>query len=358
MYYYPGSKGRNTRPEDRASGAYIFRPNATNPTKLNVMKTEVVNGDVVKEFRVNLNPNGYLSTKIYDNLNFIENEFVVGPIPIEDHIGKEYIVKYETDILNHGQFYTDSNGRQMLKRQLNKRPQWNVTLAEPIAGNYYPVTNEIYIKHDDMKVTVLTDRSEGGTSLIEGEIELMLHRRLLYDDAFGVGEALNETANGRGLVVRGKHRILITNSSENVKKQVLDMHLSPIVLMSDAKDVTFEDWMKLQNCFSFINGELPNGVHLLTLEPWDNKLLIRLENYLDKSDKSDVEVDIGTLLRNINVKSAKETLLAANVWADEYKKWMWNGDSIEEVTKTPGFKVKLKAKEIRTFIVDYENSFI
>ena len=31
-------------------------------------------------------------------------------------------------------------------------------------------------------------------------------RRLLHDDAFGVGEALNETAFGEGLVVRGKHR--------------------------------------------------------------------------------------------------------------------------------------------------------
>ena len=37
------------------------------------------------------------------------------------------------------------------------------------------------------------------------QIELMIHRRLLYDDAFGVGEALNETAFGQGLVVRGKH---------------------------------------------------------------------------------------------------------------------------------------------------------
>ncbi|KAB7500477.1 hypothetical protein Anas_14489 [Armadillidium nasatum] len=27
-------------------------------------------------------------------------------------------------------------------------------------------------------------------------MELMVHRRLLYDDAFGVGEALNETAFG------------------------------------------------------------------------------------------------------------------------------------------------------------------
>jgi lysosomal alpha-mannosidase len=33
----------------------------------------------------------------------------------------------------------------------------------------------------------------------------MLHRRLLKDDGYGVGEALNETAFGVGLVARGRH---------------------------------------------------------------------------------------------------------------------------------------------------------
>ena len=33
------------------------------------------------------------------------------------------------------------------------------------------------------------------------------YRRLLHDDAFGVGEALNETAFGVGLVARGTHRL-------------------------------------------------------------------------------------------------------------------------------------------------------
>ena len=35
---------------------------------------------------------------------------------------------------------------------------------------------------------VLTDRAEGGSSLHPGQLELMLHRRLFSDDAFGVGE--------------------------------------------------------------------------------------------------------------------------------------------------------------------------
>jgi len=39
----------------------------------------------------------------------------------------------------------------------------------------------------------LPDRAQGGTSLKSGQIELMLNRRILNDDARGVGEPLNET---------------------------------------------------------------------------------------------------------------------------------------------------------------------
>ena len=55
--------------------------------------------------------------------------------------------------------------------------------------------------------------STGGASLKTGEMELMIHRRLLYDDFRGVSEPLNETACGcrncacHGLVARGKHLI-------------------------------------------------------------------------------------------------------------------------------------------------------
>lgn len=55
-------------------------------------------------------------------------------------------IRYETNVTNGDEFYTDSNGREMLKRTLNFRPSWKLDVQQPVAGNYYPVTAAIYIQ--------------------------------------------------------------------------------------------------------------------------------------------------------------------------------------------------------------------
>ena len=82
------------------------------------------------------------------------------------------------------------------------------------------------------------NRSEGGSSLEDGQLELMVHRQVhryhqikkifiefhnlfflplslifitrqcLMDDYFGVGESLEEQAFGEGLVARGSHLLV------------------------------------------------------------------------------------------------------------------------------------------------------
>lgn len=96
----------------------------------------------------------------------------------EDGSGKEIISKYTVEEFeNEKVFYTDSNGREMIRRELNIRSDYTYnTSADPIASNYYPVTSRIMIKDEnrDMEIAILTDRSQGGSSLANGQIELMV----------------------------------------------------------------------------------------------------------------------------------------------------------------------------------------
>ncbi|OON15421.1 hypothetical protein X801_08778, partial [Opisthorchis viverrini] len=87
-----------------------------------------------------------------------------------------------------------SSGRQLIRRIRTKN------LHDPIASNYYPVINRILIKgagetspeSPPLALAVYTDRPQGGSSLEQGQLELMVHRRLVRDDGLGVNEALME----------------------------------------------------------------------------------------------------------------------------------------------------------------------
>lgn len=89
-------------------------------------------------------------------------------------IGKEVVTKYTTKIASNGTFYTDSNGRRWMKRKPNHRSSWNLTVTEPVASNYYPITSSIAIRDSVYQATVVTDRSQGGTSIEDGTMELMV----------------------------------------------------------------------------------------------------------------------------------------------------------------------------------------
>lgn len=90
--------------------------------------------------------------------------------------GNEVITRFTiAGLENNGVFYTDSNGRETLKRTRNVHPgyKYNYT-QEPVSSNYYPVTAALAIKDKDVGVAILNDRSQGGSSVRDGEIELMV----------------------------------------------------------------------------------------------------------------------------------------------------------------------------------------
>lgn len=130
--------------------------------------------------------------RLYKEKNYLEIEWTAGPLPDDGH-GRELVLMYNTSINSGAEFWTDSNGRAMIRRVRNKRLSWDSKLADNIAGNFYPITSAIYIADKTHVFSVITDRAQGAASLGPGHIEIMLHRRTIVDDKRGVGEKLNET---------------------------------------------------------------------------------------------------------------------------------------------------------------------
>jgi lysosomal alpha-mannosidase len=79
-----------------------------------------------------------------------------GPIPIDDKIGKEIILRYDTEIDSQSKYFTDANGREVLERIRNFRPTWDYTMNEAVSGNDYPINSRIWIKDQTKQLTILT----------------------------------------------------------------------------------------------------------------------------------------------------------------------------------------------------------
>ena len=309
LMYYPGHRGNNSEFEFRASGAYIFRPEQDDPVSLgDPLEVSQISGDVVDEIHVTYSVSwAHLIVRTYkEEADFIEMDWVVGPIPVDDGVGKEVIIRYSTEIQNDGVFFTDANGRQLMKRVRYYRPTYDINMTEPTAQNYYPVNAKIIIEDDNEQLAVLTDRSEGGASIVDGTVELMLHRRLLDDDAFGVNEALNEMAYGTGLVVRGRHRVFLTANKATAavaqRAGALELFYEPLVVLNSP----FQPPPLLSANSITLAGPLPPNLHLLTLEllypahdPFGDYILLRLEHIYQAGEHPDhsapTELDLTTL---------------------------------------------------------------
>ena len=71
----------------------------------------------------------------------------------------------------------------------------------------------------------------------------------MQDDGFGVGEPLNETAFGAGLVVRGRHWVLPSDPSEGARlhRDLAErVFLAPQLSFSAADEMTVQQWLSGQ----------------------------------------------------------------------------------------------------------------
>ncbi|GJP75491.1 hypothetical protein CLOP_g5933 [Closterium sp. NIES-67] len=177
------------------SGAYIFKPTADGALPFRTQQRvpiRVLRGPIVEEFHRQVAPEITEVYRVYPGENYAELGYSIGPLSEDGYLGKEVVAAFSSSIQNGGVFHTDSNGRDYLKRVRDSRPDWTLSVTEPIAGNFYPVTVGAFIGDGAAQLSLLVDRAAGAASLADGQLEVMLHRRLDTVDNKGVGEPLNE----------------------------------------------------------------------------------------------------------------------------------------------------------------------
>ncbi|CAI0456273.1 unnamed protein product [Linum tenue] len=340
-------------------GAYIFRPNGTYPLEPEKqVPLAVIRGPVVEE--------------IHEQIN--QWIYQVGPVPIDDGIGKEVVTQITTSMKTNGTFYTDSNGRDFIKRIRDYRTDWNLEVTEPVAGNYYPLNLGIYAKDDKKELSVLVDRALGGGSIKDGQIELLLHRRLLLDDSRGVDEALNETVcvhnKCMGLTIQGKYYYRIDPVGEGAKwrRSFGQQIYSPLLLAFAEEDGDKSTNSHVATFSGFAPSySLPDNVAVITLQELDDgKVLLRLAHLYEVGEDKDLSVkttvELMKLFPGKKIGQVVETSLSANQERSEMEKrrlvWKAEGSSSDETARRgrpidyTKLEVELLPMEIRTFLID------
>lgn len=372
-------------PKSHPSGAYVFHPesNTTYPIAnhgaIDVKRIDISSQGSQNGSRIAFSIGKWAEVqyKLADDDEFLEVEWTVGPIPIDDKVGKEVIVRIDTNqtLKSNSTWYSDSNGLEFVKRVRSHRDTWNLTIhddEEFVAANYVPITTSVYMKDDHHQLNVVTDRAQGAASLKDGQIEIMVHRRLLADDQKGVDESLNETesyeAKGmdrvtEGLKVRGSLFIGLDDSSDGIvslRSKVEREFYSPLIAFRKqphgvTQSKTLVPWLRVK--------DFPLNVGLTTLIELSKKcVMVRLTHLFAVNEhqkwSKPVTIDFKDLFfaskaHLVDVQERSLTGVWAKTTTHQSRAWKADDDNADEQLYEPkpleGSRVELQAMEVRTF---------
>ena len=375
---YVGFDGKSQlNGSSQSSGAYIFRPASSTPTPLaaGAAVVSVVSGPVVSEFWSDY---AYVTqaTRVWAGHAHAEVEWTVGPVDVSDGQSHEVITRYDSGLATSGVWTTDSNCRESQVRQRGVRANWpTYAPSEPVTANYFPVNCLIKttsLGPNNVTVAVAVDRSEGSTSLSNGQLELMVHRRMMHDDGRGVGQNLNEPGlDGSGLIIRGTHWLTVAPAAETHRYktlQQLGLALPTTVrAFAPLGALTPAQWLAANTATaSLLSAPLPANVHLATTHAHSKgTLLLRLAHLYEAGEdaalSANVTVALATLFAGRTVASAVDMTLPgtqplAGVRQVTYR--TDDGDAfVAPVVPAPaagaGLSVTLGPMDIRTLMVTF-----
>jgi lysosomal alpha-mannosidase len=162
----------------------------------------------------------------------------------------------------------------------------------------------------------------------------MVHRRILTNDSItqSLAEPLNETAYGKGLVVRGKHLLIIetpNNSASVHRTNAQQLYMQPIPTFALINLPYANYSTSYRQTWSALIDTMPRNLHLLTLDQLGPKqYLVRVEHYFELYEDAiysqPIEIDLQQLLHSLGqIEDLTELILTANMPLSELKRLNW-----------------------------------
>lgn len=251
----------------RRSGAYIFAPEgpAVGKDFARPLHISLIVGPVYSEVRIQhscvtqilrlLNCSGPLGSILH--LDNIVN------MTTEDYDEKELIMRLDTSVKSRDLFYTDQNAFHTMKRRR--------LVNFPLEANYYPACSGVYIEDKKLRLSVLTAQPVGVSSLKQGSIEVMLDRRLKYDDGRGLGAGVqdNKIVLSRFYILP---EMLVDAAPDDPNLLSMPTMLSNVLAdaMKNYPIVTMSNYKGKLPTLSLVESPLPCDVLLVNLKSFGN----------------------------------------------------------------------------------------
>eukprot|EP00347_Sterkiella_histriomuscorum_P016349 403353533 len=399
---YEGKDG-----EAQGSNAYIFTPSNNTPSSLPYFSSKPRVVDFSNEFMQEtvfyfdndlnkLHRGARIIVRAFEKSPMIEYDVQLYPVPLENstvYEGKEVTMNFFAfNFTNtNGKFYTDSNNLEMQERKYNFRNDYTLHTSLTVPSNYYPVNQAISMRDIDqnLQLTIMNDRAQGGGVVETGRIELMHYRRLFINERVDINE---NGSNGQGVPIQATYYLQYFNMKQETsfqRNQMLSIDYPLTYYFTnqwqDLNSKNSQDKIKLSqiitssvkyNSYQDVQAPLNMLVYPLDLM----SLLIRFENLADLYDypsnstlnDTNIEIDVNQVALDlylaVNGKDAQvpkidivELEISGILSVEDMisKKVNWKGDDDDKIVppKIPQdkdqFVISLSAQRIRQFKVIY-----
>uniref|UniRef100_A0AC11BC58 Uncharacterized protein n=1 Tax=Ovis aries TaxID=9940 RepID=A0AC11BC58_SHEEP len=393
MEYHTNSDVRKGPVSDN----YVFTPSGAAEPAWEAVRMEIVEGPLVTEIRQ------YFHRKVNDSeptfaiysrlargpqgsdgellCHRIEQEYRAGPL----ELNREAILRTSTDLNTGRVLHSDNNGYQMQRRPYRQN-MWNT-----IARNYYPMVQSAFIEDLPSRLVLLSEQAHGVSSQGNGQVEVMLHRRLWNNDKWALDNDL--TLNDSSVV----HPVLWlllgpkTLTSGLSQRSGLALQHRPVVMLREMNETAHRgSW---NGSWKQEAVTLPSSVHLqiLSIPGWKyssnhtehlrtlqkdrkheakadlRRVLLRLQHLYEVDQDPVLSQPVTVNLRSVlgglgSVVSVEERSLTGTWDMKMMSRWTWStrdphhhrGNSSRPSPPPGGPEVTIYPKEIQTFFIHFQ----